>query len=367
MRIAIVNDSPLAVEALRRVLKEDRRHEVAWVALDGADAVEKCRRETPDLVLMDLIMPVLDGVEATRRIMSESPCAVLVVTGTVEGNAAAVFRAMGAGALDAVNTPVLGGAGADAARPLLEKIATIGRLVGRGVPGPSSGSWQGTVPGGTALPSGFPLVVLGASTGGPRVVSEMLPALARCEGAAFVLVQHIDREFATGLAAWLDGFSSLSVAPAVEGGRPEPGRMFVAVSNDHLVLRSDGTFRYTEQPADYPYRPSVDVFFQSVAARWRQAGVAVLLTGMGRDGAEGMLALRQKGWHTVAQDRESSVVWGMPRAAFENGSVGEMLPASAIPDAVERYVSRYGELRDLLRAERGTVRPAAGAPGKEGR
>src|SRR3989442_12517502 len=131
MRIAIVNDMLIAVEALRRVVSGAPGYQVAWMARDGAEAVVKCAADTPDLILMDLIMPGLDGVEATRQIMMESPCAILVVTATVSGNAPKVFEAMGFGALDAVNTPVLGAHGKlEGATALLNKIATIGKLIG---------------------------------------------------------------------------------------------------------------------------------------------------------------------------------------------------------------------------------------------
>src|SRR3990172_7762730 len=131
MRIAIVNDVTLAVEALRRVVLS-ARYEIAWTAYDGAEAVRKCSADTPDLILMDLLMPVMDGVEATRLIMQNSPCAILVVTATVSGNASKVFDAMGHGALDAVNTPVLGVSGhLEGAAQLLTKITTIGKLLGK--------------------------------------------------------------------------------------------------------------------------------------------------------------------------------------------------------------------------------------------
>src|SRR2546425_4903814 len=131
MRIAIVNDVLLAVEALRRVVASARSHQLAWIARDGLEAVERCAGDTPDLILMDLIMPKLDGVEATRRIMATTPCAIVVVTASVEDNSSRVFEAMGAGALDAVNTPVLEQPGApDGAGALLAKIETIRRLIG---------------------------------------------------------------------------------------------------------------------------------------------------------------------------------------------------------------------------------------------
>src|SRR6266568_2883995 len=133
MRIAIVNDMMLAVEALRRVVAGARQHQLAWIAHDGAEAVELCARDRPDLILMDLIMPKMDGVEATRRIMAKTPCAILVVTANVSDNTSKVFEAMGAGALDAVNTPVLASSGnGDGATALLAKIETIRRLIGPG-------------------------------------------------------------------------------------------------------------------------------------------------------------------------------------------------------------------------------------------
>jgi two-component system, chemotaxis family, response regulator WspF len=130
MRVAVVNDSKLAAESLRRVIDESGRHQVAWIAEDGADAVRRCAADLPDLILMDLIMPQLDGVEATRQIMANTPCAIVVVTASVAGNAAKVFEAMGAGALDAINTPILGmhGTGAGHAA-LLHKIDMVGRLI----------------------------------------------------------------------------------------------------------------------------------------------------------------------------------------------------------------------------------------------
>ena len=129
MRIAIANDVAMAVEALRRVIAGVPGYRLAWVATDGAEAVERCRQDTPDLILMDLMMPVMDGVEATSRIMSQTPCAILIVTATLEGHSAKVFEALGAGALDAVQTPIFGGGQSDGVPTLKIKIETIGRLI----------------------------------------------------------------------------------------------------------------------------------------------------------------------------------------------------------------------------------------------
>ncbi|MEN6603901.1 MAG: response regulator, partial [Bryobacteraceae bacterium] len=175
MRIAIVNDLPLAVEVLRRLVRSVPGYQVAWTAADGVEAVEKCVRDRPDLVLMDLIMPVMDGVQATCSIMKQSPCAILVVTATVSGNASKVFEAMGCGALDAVCTPVFGSTGGiEGGGDLLRKIAVIGRIIGQTklsapVPEPS-------VPP-VAVPRGKRLIGIGASTGGPKALAAVLRGL----------------------------------------------------------------------------------------------------------------------------------------------------------------------------------------------
>ncbi|MEF3698033.1 chemotaxis response regulator protein-glutamate methylesterase [Desulfolutivibrio sp.] len=331
IRAAIVNDLPLAVTALRRVLDAAPGIEVAWTAVDGAEAVDMCARDVPDVILMDLIMPVMDGVEATRRIMRQSPCAIVVVTATVSGNAGKVFEAMGHGALDAVATPVLGLDGAIVGgEELLKKIFTIAKLIGK--PGDAKGQ---SFPVQAVSPSGHPpLAVIGASTGGPKAVAAILAGLPRGLDAALVVVQHVDMRFADGLAEWLGSQCLLRVQVAMQDQRLSPGVVHVAGTNDHLVLRPDLTLGYQAEPVDYPYRPSVDAFFDSVARYWPKPGVAALLTGMGRDGAKGLLALRQAGWPTIAQDEATSVVYGMPKAAAELGAATRILPLADIARAL---------------------------------
>ncbi len=340
MRIAIVNDMVMAVEALKRVLMTVPGYEIAWIARDGADAVACCARDTPDLILMDLLMPVMDGVEATRQIVKQSPCAILIVTASVDENAGKVFEAMGYGARDAVNTPILGIQGnADTATPLLAKIAMMSKLIGKSnqplISKPQPAKIAPTPPSRTLLP---PLVAIGSSTGGPKALAAILSRLPADFGAAIAIVQHVDMQFSAGLVDWLDRQTPLTVRLAATGDRLEKGIVLVAGTNDHLSLRSDLTLHYIKEPADYPYRPSVDVFFKSLAQSWHQKATAVLLTGMGQDGAEGLSVLRAKGWHTIAQDEQSSAVYGMPKAAAQLNAAVEILPPGSIADVLVRRI-----------------------------
>lgn len=337
MKIAIVNDMMMAVAAIRHVLTSSSQHEIAWIARDGAEAVKLCAESTPDLILMDLIMPVMDGIEATRQIMANSPCAILAVTATVDGNSSKVFEALGAGALDAVNTPVLGGSSPNGAAAFLAKIDQLGRLVND-----RSGKKAAKMTATTRLPltRQDKLVVIGASAGGPVALAKVLSDLPADFPAGIVIVQHVDAQFSQGLAEWLDSQSRIPVRLAREGDVPRAGTVLVAGKGDHLVLTEASTLSYVAEPVDYPYRPSVDVFFHSVVKYWRGESIGVLLTGMGRDGAQGLKAIRDGGHHTIAQDRSSSVVYGMPKAAAVLGAAAEILPLDAIGSALKKiYVS----------------------------
>ena len=325
LRVGVVNDLPIATEVLKRTLAGIPECRLAWTAADGAEAVARCREDTPDLVLMDLLMPVMNGVEATRRIMAETPCAILVVTATVSGNLSLVYDAMGFGALDAVNMPVPNRNGKVADDdPLPTKIRMLARLIGKPMATPQTSS---------LAPA--PLIAIGCSTGGPRALADILSRLPAGFPSAIVVVQHVDSAFAQGLCDWLTSLCLMPVSPVRVGAPPSPGVVQLAATNDHLVMRADGTLGYSEDPVAEPFRPSVDVFFESVARYWNGTGVGVILTGMGRDGARGLLALKRAGFRTIAQDEQTSVVFGMPRAAIELGAAAEILPIEGIAPALQ--------------------------------
>lgn len=337
MKIAIVNDMPLAVEALRRALALEPAHQLIWVAGNGQEAVQRCAEQTPDLILMDLIMPVMDGVEATRRIMAATPCAIVIVTVDRKQNVHRVFEAMGHGALDVVDTPALGaGDPREAAAPLLRKILNIGWLIGQ-----QRTSAPSNVP--TAvreLSQRTGLVAIGSSAGGPAALEVLLKGLPKQFPAAIVLVQHVDQVFAAGMADWLSSTCGQVVRLAREGEPPQAGQVLLAGTNHHIRLLKNGQLAYTAEPVNEIYRPSIDVFFESVARYWNAPGVGVLLTGMGRDGAQGLKMMRQQGFLTIAQDQQSSAVYGMPKAAAAIDAAMEIRPLERIAGRLTEFFTK---------------------------
>lgn len=379
MRIAVVNNR--VPQDLCQIILDVPGYEIAWIAHDGGEAVKKCGFDQPDLILMDPDVPGMDGVEATRRIMEESPCPILIVTPKVDDNAAKVFKAIGCGALDAVNTPLLGDdeQAQRSREAFLKKINTIVKLQGtppQKVP-PQRTSSQNVSPQKAFPETEFfrsktesfrkkaedlrrkteffrallteqvpPLVIIGSSTGGPKTLVKVLSRLPEDLGAAVVIVQHLDEEFSSGLAGWLNTQTPLKVRVATRGSQPEKGIIDVAGTNDHLILTAGLRFAYTPEPQNNPYRPSVDVFFKSVAKYWPGRGCAILLTGMGRDGATELAKLHNMGWYTIAQDQATSVVYGMPKAAKELNAATEILSLEEISSAILDFASRMNKKRE---------------------
>jgi two-component system response regulator WspF len=340
MRIAIVNDLALAREALRRLVLTVPGNTIAWTAENGEEAVRMASQDRPDVILMDLIMPVLDGVEATRRIMAQNPCPILLVTSCVSSNISKVYEAMGHGGLDAVSPPVLGPGGkvqdGEGLLTRLAKLAQVDRVKPATEHFLNLGSGTAAAEAAVRANAKAPptILALGASTGGPEALARILAYLPSRFPASVLVVQHIAQEFAPNLATWLQGQTSLSVQVARDGAELTPGVANVASTNDHLIIGPDRKLRYTTEPKDYPYRPSVDALFYSLLKAEGRRGVAVLLTGMGADGAKGLARLRQAGWFTIAQDQATCIVYGMPQAAALIGAACQVLPLPQIGPAI---------------------------------
>ena len=336
IKIAIVNDSMIAVESLRRVISSVADYQLLWVARDGEDAIARCNQHCPDIILMDLIMPVMDGIEATRRITAEHNCAILVVTAIIDGYAGRVFDAMGAGAIDAINTPILGASGdAEGASTLIRKINAIALLIAD-TPPRKAATGDSNVHPFISAPS-VPLIAIGASTGGPAALREVLQSLPVDAGVAVAIVQHVDEQFSASFISWLNDYSPLPVRAARPGDHFRPNEVLVCGREDHMVVTRGGSLDYTPHPTELVYRPSVDVFFESLAKNHKTQSVAVLLTGMGKDGAKGLKMLLEQGWHTIAQDQASSAVYGMPKAAKELDAAAEILTLGDIGPRLVRW------------------------------
>jgi two-component system response regulator WspF len=333
MRIGIAHGSRLAARALTMALSEDANHQLLWTAHDGSDALRKIEQTAPDLLLLDIGIGSPNCLELVRQLKAPSQrtaIAIVLVADRPEDQMFRIYEAMGLGALDVVSCPTFNHAGqVRGQQQLFAKLRTVGRLLGLAAPS------RPLAPGLPNVPTAGKLIAIGASTGGPQAIFDILSALSPSLHASIVIVQHVESEFSAGFAAWLQQGTKLRVVLAKAGVRPEVGTALLAASNDHLVMTGNRSFAYTSHP-DVPYRPSVDALFRSLADHWSAPGLAVLLTGMGRDGAEGMKRLRQAGWNTVAQDEATSVVFGMPKAAIECGGAEHVLGLPEIAPAVMR-------------------------------
>lgn len=344
MRIAIVNGDLQAIETLRCVVEPATGLEVCWTALDGKEAVARCAADRPDLILMAMHLPAMDGVEATRRIMGTTPCPILVVTATIAGAFTRVYEAIAAGALDAVETPRRVGDGKEiaGAGELLRKIATVGALMAAPLQGASAGKpapRQLRPSNGGAVP----VVAIGSSTGGPHALGVVLAGLPADFPAAVLVVQHLDARFADNLAHWLSRQTPLEVRLLERPERIRPATVFLAAREAHMVLDGRMRLHYADAEDKANHCPSVDRLFESLAVVPGLAGCGVLLTGMGRDGAAGLLALRRAGMMTIAQDENTSVIWGMPGAAVREQAASAVLPLNRIAPAVVEHIRSLTE------------------------
>lgn len=333
-RILLADDSPLARQLLRDMLHQPGDIEVAGEACDGRQAVELTLSLKPDLVVMDLLMPVMDGLEAIEEIMALSPTPVLVLSAAVEASEVdRAFAAIKRGALDVMEKPELDGSGAfeEFAGRLREKVRFLSgiRVIRHPRRRPRPLETLPPSPGGP----GPNILAIGASTGGPKAVMRVMRELPPGFGGAVFVVQHIAHGFARGFANWLDRECALPVTIARDGAHYLPGEAVIAPDGRHLTV-ADGVIRLSDAPPVNCCRPSIDVFFTSLARQRCDQVVALLLTGMGRDGALGMLRIKESGGRTIVQDEPSCAVFGMPKAAIALDAADQVVPLDLIPATI---------------------------------
>jgi two-component system chemotaxis response regulator CheB len=351
-RVLVVDDSAVVRQALGQILT--RAGMAVVTASDPIIALEKIAQQRPDVIVLDIEMPRMDGLTFLRKLMATDPIPVVICSGLAGEGSEVAIQALEEGALDIVVKPKLGVKG------FLEESA---RRLARVVSAASAADvrkWvrrQGAVrrKGATPVPASSPaptpaptlrytthkVVVIGASTGGTEALRCVLEALPP-DAPGIAIVQHMPEYFTFQFARRLDQACRVEVKEASGSDRLAPGRVLIAAGNHHLVVRRSGALYVGdlwEAPPVSHHRPSVDVLFRAAAEACGPNAMGVLLTGMGADGAEGLLELRQAGAYTVAQDEATSVVFGMPREAIERGGAAEVLPLERIAAAILRWAA----------------------------
>jgi two-component system chemotaxis response regulator CheB len=344
LRVLVVEDSLTVRSRLVEILEADPDIEVI-AAADGKGAIEIVQQQRPDVITMDMMLPLMTGLAATEYIMAHCPTPILIVSASVNrGELFRTYDALAAGAVDVLDKPT--GSEPDgqwerrflSTVKLVAKIKVIthprGRLKSMAA-APDVPSWAPPM---AHARKNFGVAAIGASTGGPGAIVEVLRGLPPDFQLPILLVLHINEPFGSAFADWLDAQTTRRVSHAVDGQplAEVAGRVAMAPGHSHLVLR-DGRLRLTKDAERHSCRPSVDVLFESIAADFGAKSAACLLTGMGRDGAQGLLAIRKAGGVTIAQDEATSVIYGMPREAVLIGAAQQVLPLGEIGPALARF------------------------------
>ncbi len=338
MKVFIADDSILIRNIVRELLATDPNITIVGEASNGADAVSRSLKLNPDIVIMDIDMPIMNGLEATERISAQSSIPVLVFTHNSDPGLP--FRALEKGAVDFLLKPDFNDLNKpDYVKRFIERLRILStkKLLEKA----HEKKEEALTPAGETAPSAFfPLpriLVIGASTGGPQALASILSAIKAPYPLPIVIVQHIETGFDKGFADWLGAETKHKCILAQTGLTPESGTVYIAPTDLHLILGAQG-FLLEDSPKVLNQKPSIDLLFGSAAGRYGAASLAVLLTGMGSDGAEGCLAITLVGGMTVVQDQASSLIFGMPRSAIAKGAASLILPLSRIGPFLSKLV-----------------------------
>ncbi|AJC47880.1 chemotaxis response regulator protein-glutamate methylesterase [Xanthomonas sacchari] len=355
IKAMVIDDSAVVRQVLVAVLNDAPGIEVIAAAADPLLAMDKMRQQWPDVIVLDVEMPKMDGITFLRKIMSERPTPVVICSTLTEKGARVTMDALAAGAVAVVTKPKLGLKQflTDSAEEMIATVksaarANVKRLSARPAVAPAEPEIKHTADvilpaqGGRALSQTTERVVaIGTSTGGTQALEEVLTALPRVS-PGIVIVQHMPEKFTAAFAARLDTLCQISVKEAANNDRVVPGRALIAPGGKHMLLRRSGA-QYFVEVLDGPpvnrHRPSVDVLFRSAARAAGGNALGIIMTGMGDDGAVGLLEMRQAGARTVAQDEQSSVVFGMPKEAIKRGGAEKILPLNAMAREIGQQLS----------------------------
>jgi two-component system, chemotaxis family, protein-glutamate methylesterase/glutaminase len=338
IRVLIVEDSPVAQEFLTYIFASDPEIQVVGIAENGLEAIDLVNLKRPDVITMDIHMPIMDGFEATRKIMETVPTPIVIVSSSTRVKEVnSTFRAMEAGALAVIlRPPGIGHPDYDSSSmELIRTVKTMSEIkVVRRFP-ERKREFAQSPPVAALAPvtvQGIQIAAIGASTGGPPALQKILSGLPHDLTFPVLIVQHIAKGFIEGFGEWLSNTSSIPVHMASHGGYPLPGHCYIAPDDFHMGIAAGPRIMLNDQPPENGLRPSVAVLFRSVAQAYGPRAVGILLTGMGRDGADELKEMKEKGAITIAQDKESSVVHGMPGEAIKIGAAMYILPPEGIAE-----------------------------------
>lgn len=335
IRVLLADDSTVARDLLREILDEQSDIQVVGEATNGQEAVQLALELKPDVICMDLEMPVMNGIEAIDAIMHEKAIPILVVSSVADAQRA--YQALSTGALEVIPKPGLDQNEANALINkvrLLSGVSVITRLR-------SSGHVRRALPDPVVAQSRDyrHLVAIACSTGGPQAMSWLLPRLEQGFAAPVLISQHISDGFVDGMVQWLNTLSSLPVKVAEQDDPLRAGQVYVSPSEHHMVVTPDNRIDLQPRLPGDLYRPCCDRLLESVASTHGADSIALIMTGMGRDGAAGMLAVHNSGGHTLAQDEASSVIFGMNQEAIALGAIKHILPLEEIPAHLNQLVA----------------------------
>ncbi len=346
-RVLIVDDSAFMRKVLEEIIRTDPKLEVVGQAKDGREALTMAASLQPDVVTMDINMPRMDGIEATQHIMTQNPRPIVIVSSESRQGAASTLRALELGAIDFVTKPSSGIDldMKDVRDELLRKLkmAAKVRVVRTAARHDSAGAVEARPRAPSVRDAGnsdmrFPLVVIAASTGGPATLMRLMPRFPKDFPAAVVLVQHMPVTFTSQLSVQLAEVAAIRVKEAESNEALCPGTFYVCPGSHHLRISLQGRLKLDDGPRISGYRPCADVTFESAAAYAGANVVGVVLTGMGGDGAQGVLAVKAARGLVLAQDEATSVIFGMPAEAIRTGAVDQVLGIDDIYPAIEKYV-----------------------------
>ena len=345
--VLIVDDSALMRKMLTNMIASDPALAVVGQARDGADALRQVEALRPDVITMDIEMPSMSGIEALKQIMERRPTPVIMVSSLTHDGAETTLRCLSLGAFDFIGKP--SGAislnietvrGDLIAKIKAAKSASAQRISSLPRSAVAASSPAATLPKPSNADITCAAVVIGASTGGPRALETLLPKLAPDLGVPIIIVQHMPETFTGALAKRLALCSGLKVREAAQGEKLQANAVLIAPGGKHLEFAAGGVVRLTDDPPVHGVRPSIDITIASLIKLYGKRTLAVLLTGMGKDGARGLCAVRALGGHTIAEDESTCAVYGMPRAAGEMDAVERMLPLPEIAPAIVQYAAR---------------------------